>query len=63
MAKSKLPPPAAFRVAERLSPAAELATIKRTAEFLRTHPEELRDTMRRAGIVTANGKLTKAFGG
>ena len=63
MPKTKSQQPAEFRVAERLSPAAELATFERTVEFLRTNPGALHDTMRRAGIVTARGKLTKAFGG
>ena len=63
MSKNKLHQPDEFKKAEYLSAEAELAIIQRTTEFLRTHPEALHDVIQRAGIITARGKLAKAFGG
>lgn len=63
MPKKKLYNSDEFKRVEYLSPEAELAILQRTAEFLRTHPEALHDVMQRAGIITASGKLAKAFGG
>jgi hypothetical protein len=63
MTKAKEKQAAVRKVADRLSPAAELAVIKRTVASLKANPEALREVARRAGIVTARGKLTKSFGG
>lgn len=47
----------------QLSPAQELTRIKATVKRLKQHPDEGRAMMIRAGICTADGKLTKAYGG
>lgn len=63
MTKSKTKQAVERKVADQLSPAAELAVIERTVAFLKANPDALRGVARRAGIVTAHGNLTKSFGG
>jgi hypothetical protein len=47
----------------RLSPDEELAIIKQRADYLRSHPDDLKALLVKMGIHTKTGKLTKAYGG
>ena len=47
----------------RLSPQAEMDAIRRTVDHLKSHRSEAQALFVKAGIYTASGKLTKAYGG
>ena len=46
-----------------MSPSEELSLLRKKVEFLKSNPAEARAMLTRAGICTADGRLTKAFGG
>lgn len=48
---------------QQLSADAELAVIRRRAEYLKEHPAALRKVMQRVGIIDRKGKLTREYGG